>query len=70
MKKDDLLTLIGAVAMIVIPVAIILVIRFYVLAPMSCNSRWPDREPTYSVMGGCQIMVDGKRIPESNYRVL
>lgn len=38
------------------------------LATISCRSAWPDNKPQWSLMAGCTIEVDGRRIPSANYR--
>lgn len=37
----------------------------------SCTSRWePSYQPQYALFSGCLIVVDGHRIPASNYRIM
>lgn len=35
----------------------------------ACKSQWEGHNPSYTVMGGCKIVVDGVTIPASAYRV-
>ena len=43
----------------------------YWTADASCRARWSEEfAPTYAMFAGCQITVNGKRIPAANYRVL
>jgi hypothetical protein len=36
-----------------------------------CTSAWPAKfEPKFIPMAGCTILVNGDRVPSTNYRVL
>jgi hypothetical protein len=54
-------------------IAAILVVSFALVnwgSSVSCEQRWPDRNPSYTLLQGCMIDTDEGRIPASNYRVL
>jgi hypothetical protein len=38
------------------------------LDSIACKSRWSDYENKYSIMGGCQVNIDGKWTPEDRVR--
>lgn len=57
--------------------AVILLLVFVMAAfenwgnSISCTSRWEQSyQPEYSPFSGCLIVVDGHRIPASNYRIM
>lgn len=42
----------------------------YLFAGYQCSISWPEQTTKYKLFVGCMVEVDGKFIPEINYRVL
>jgi hypothetical protein len=56
---------------IVMLIAALVLVSWFVTGPFQCNNRWPDRPHEYRVMAGCMVQSDdGTWVPEDRYRVL
>lgn len=63
--KDSL-----AISIIVLVAAVIIIAFYYFIARFSCHQRWKDAglESRFTLLGGCQLQIDGRWIPAENYR--
>lgn len=54
----------------VLVVWVILVVIAVLFGSARCSGQFPDMSPQFSIVTECTIMVNGKRIPASTYRVI
>ena len=42
----------------------------FFLSSVICSQKWIDYDSRWSVLGGCQVQVDGKWTPEERVRII
>lgn len=67
--KDTIVTILAIIGVLVVLVVGMVGLSNW-FGDMSCHARYPDYKPEFSMITGCMIEVNGKRIPSDRFRVL
>jgi len=59
-------TVLKAILVVSAPLCFVISMSYF-LGSKECHAKWNDFNPNYSFFGGCLIIIDGKRVPESAY---
>lgn len=67
--EDDTKFFLGSAFLIVV-IVILASWGEYVYNSWKCKGAYKDYNPTYSIINGCLLEVDGKQVPSANFRVI
>lgn len=59
---------VGCFVLLIAGAIIGLIALAVIIESISCNARWGDYQHKFSIVGGCQVKIDGKWTPEDRIR--
>lgn len=55
-------------AILLIAITLAMSVVAFIFTRMACEARWSDYQHRFSIIGGCQVKIDGKWTPEDRIR--